>query len=190
VCRRYNFTAEGDFSGWRIGRINMSTRGFEFLRPEEAAGPFELNAQELADGKRILFELRARPPASGVTIHTRDLKSGAETMLWTNASRPVVAPDGDRVVYSDTSAQYRLRERRVSRPDDPAIIVSNTAGIGRATWSADGKTIVYTVYDQPKNCDHLERVTWSGSEWSAPERVRDCGTTGEFLTDAQWIDIP
>jgi hypothetical protein len=189
VCRRYDFT-DNSFSGWRLGRIHTRTRAFEFLRPDEAPGPFELNPQELPGGTKILFELRARPPATGVSIHTRDLASGAEAMLWTNASRPVLAPDGDRVLYADTTAQYRLRERRVSRPDDPPVVVSPTVGVGSATWSSDGSTIVYTVYDQPRNCDHLEQVTWNGSAWSNPVRVRDCAVTGEFLTDIQWVEVP
>jgi hypothetical protein len=33
-------------------------------------------------------------------------------------------------------------------------------------------------------------VTWGGAVWSAPERVRDCTQTGEFITDLSWIRIP
>jgi hypothetical protein len=190
LCRRYDFTAEGAFSGWRLGRIHTTTRAFEFLRADEPGGPFELNPQELPGGSKILFELRARPPASGASIHTRDLATGTEQLVWDNAARPALAPDGDRVVYADTTAQYRLRQRTLSRPADPPIEVSPTLGTGSTTWSPDGNTIVYTVYDQPQNCDHLERVTWTGTAWSAPERVRDCGQTGEFLADLRWVLVP
>lgn len=190
VCRRYDFTPEGAFSGWRLGRIRASDRSFEFLRPDAPGGPFELNAQEIPGTTSILFELRARPPMTGIAIHTRDLASGAETMLWQNASRPSLAPDGDRVVYADTTMQYRLRQRSLSRPTDPPVVVSPTTGVGRAVWSADSNTLVYTVYDQPQNCDHLERVTWDGGAWSAPARVRDCAQTAEFIADIVWVTVP
>ena len=50
--------------------------------------------------------------------------------------------------------------------------------------------MVYSVYDDEHACDHLERVTWSGTAWSAPVRVRDCNQTGELITDLAWITIP
>ncbi|HSD87923.1 MAG TPA: hypothetical protein VLB44_10435, partial [Kofleriaceae bacterium] len=68
VCRRYDFTAQGSFLGWRLGRIRVDDGSFEFLRPDASGGPFELTPQELRGGTHVLFELRARPPATGASL--------------------------------------------------------------------------------------------------------------------------
>lgn len=190
VCRRYDFTAQGSFSGWRLGRIRVADGSFAFVRPDTPGGPFELAPQELPGGTHVLFELRARPPATGSSLHTRELATGTEVMVRANARRPVLAPDGHRVLFTDPADQSRLKTFDLQAPGDPAIPVSSTTGAGDATWSPDGQTIVYTVFDQANSCDHLERVTWSGSAWSAPTRVRDCTQTGEFITSLAWVTIP
>ena len=49
------------------------------------------------------------------------------------------------------------------------------------TWtSADGFHLL----------DVTPGVTFDGAAWSAPERVRDCADTGEFITDISWIVVP
>jgi hypothetical protein len=190
LCRRYDFSAEGTFLGWRLGRIRLSDGSFEFLRPDAPSGPFELSPQELWGGTHVLFELRARPPASGVALHTRELSTGVETMVRANARRPILAPDGHRVLFADTKDQSRLKTFDLQSPDAAAVPVSPTLGAGDGAWSPDGNAIVYTVFDQGNSCDHLERVTWSGSAWSAPIRVRDCTQTGEVITNLTWVVVP
>lgn len=189
LCRRYEFTADGGFLGWRIGRLSLADGSFEFLRPDAAGGPFELSAQELPGTTRILFELRARPPATGSTLHTRDLVSGVELMVRQGAGRVNLAPDGHRVLFADRTDQSRLKTFDLDAPAEAAIPVSPTLSAGDGAWSPDGQTIVYAVFDQANSCDHLERVTWSGTAWSAPERVRDCAQTGEFLPQLAWVTI-
>ena len=190
VCRRYDFTPEGAFSGWRLGRIDLASGDFEFLRPDEPGGPFELHPIPLPDGATVLFEERARPPATGATLKTRVLDSGAEAVVRAAAARPVLAPDGHRVLFRDTSNQSRLAILDLDAPAAPIVPVSPTTGAGDATWSPDGGTIVYTVYDSAQTCDHLEVVTDTGAGWSAPTRVRDCGVTGEFITAIRWMEVP
>lgn len=190
VCRRYDFTADGTFLGWRLGRITLADGSFTFLRPDAAGGPFELSPVELPGGDRVLFELRARPPASGVALHIRTLSTGAETMLRASARKPVLAPDGHRLVFADTTDQSRLKMLDLDAPATAPIAVSPTLDVGDVVWSPDGTTLVYNVYDQPQNCDHLERVTWTGTAWSAPTRVRDCAVTGEFITNLAWVTVP
>jgi len=68
--------------------------------------------------------------------------------------------------------------------------VSPTLGVGSAAWSPDQQTVVYTIYDDANICDHIERVTWTGSAWSTPVRERDCTQTGEFIVDLAWVTIP
>jgi hypothetical protein len=190
LCRRYDFTAQNTFLGWRLGRIRVADGSFEFLRPETSGGPFELTPQELPGGTKVLFELRARPPASGVALHTRELSTGIETMVRANARRPILAPDGHRVLFADTTDQSRLKTFDLQSLGDPAVPVSPTLDVGDGVWSPDGNAIVYTVFDQTRSCDHLERVTWSGTAWSAPVRVRDCAQTGEVITSLAWVVLP
>lgn len=189
LCRRYEFTPDGAFLGWRLGRLRVADGSFEFLRPDAPGGPFELNPQVIAGTTRVLFELRARPPATGATIHTRDLVNGTEVMVRQNAGRANLAPDGRRVLFADRADQSRLKTFDLQAPADPAVVVSPTLSAGDAAWSPDGNTIVYTVFDQGMSCDHLERVTWAGAAWSAPERVRDCAQTGEFITNLSWVTV-
>jgi len=190
VCRRYDFTAQGSFRGWRLGRIRVADGSFEFLRPDAPGGPFELRPQELPGATRVLFELRARPPATGSSLHTRELATGAEVMVRANAHKPILAPDGHRVLFADPTDQSRLKTFDLDAPQAPVVPVAPTLGVGAAAWSPDGETIVYSVFDQTLSCDHLERVTWSGAAWSAPARVRDCTQSGEVITSLAWVTIP
>jgi hypothetical protein len=189
LVRRYDFTAEGAFLGWRLGRVRTADGGFEFLRPDQPGGPFELRPQEVPGTTRLLFELRARPPATGSSVHTRDLASGAEQEVRADTSRPNLGPDGRRVLFADRTDQSRLKTFDLQAPADPPIPVSPTLGAGASAWSPDGQAIVYTVFDGGLSCDHLERVAWNGAAWSAPTRVRDCAQTGEFITALSWVTL-
>lgn len=190
LCRRYDWTPEGAYLGWRIGRLELATGDFEFLRPDAPGGPFELNPVPLPGGTTVLFEERARPPLTGATLRTIDLASGAEEQVRVQAGRPQLAPDGHRVLFEDATDQFRLKILDLDAPAAPLEVVSPTIDIGDAAWSPDGATIVYTVYDAANACDHLEVVADEGAAWSAPTRVRDCTSTGEFVTDISWIEVP
>lgn len=190
VCRRYDFTSEPAFKGWRIGRIRIADGSFEFLRDESPTGPFELTPQELPGGTHLLFEMRDRGPSTGASLHVRELATGTETMVRADAWRPKLAPDGHTVLFSDTNDQSRYKTFDLDQPNAPIVTVSPTVGVGDAAWSPDGQTIIYTVFDQALTCEHVERVTWMGSEWSTPERLRDCANTGEVLTTLAWVTVP
>jgi hypothetical protein len=187
ICRRYDFVADGSFFGWRLGRIRIADGEFEFLRPDAPNGPFEFRPQEIPGTTKLLFDLRVRPPATGSTIYTHDLVGGAEVMVRADAWRPNLAPDGRRVLFSDLTDQSRLKTFDLQAPGVAAVPVSPTLGAGNAAWSPDGQTLVYTVFEN--SCTHLERVTWSGTAWSAPERLRDCHQSGEFITNLTWITV-
>jgi Tol biopolymer transport system component len=190
LCRRYDFTDQGAFLGWRLGRIRTADGAFEFLRADAPSGPWELAAQAIPGTTRVLYEQRTRPPGIQYSLWTLDLATGAETMIRTGAGRPTLAPDGHRVLFHSTTDQFRLWMFDLDAPAAPAIPVTPTADVGDSAWSPDGQTVVYTVYDDVNTCDHLERVTWTGGAWSPPTRVRDCTQTGEFITDLSWVSVP
>jgi hypothetical protein len=187
VCRRYDFVDEPafSFSGWRLGRLAKAGGAFTFLRDEDP-GTWELNPQRV--GGAIVYERRARPPASGSSVWSI-AASGAETMIAALASRPNVSPDGAGFVYARTDDQSRLWSRSLAGGDEPRL-VSPTLGAGATAWSPDGNAVYYTVYDDALVCDHVEVVTRSPAGWSAPVRVRDCAVTGEFLVDIAVVTIP
>jgi len=94
------------------------------------------------------------------------------------------------VWLADTKDQAGLKQFDLQATDAAAVPVSTTLNAGDGAWSPDGTAIVYTVFDQANSCDHLERVTWSGTAWSVPERVRDCTQTGEMITNLTWVVLP
>ena len=69
--------------------------------------------------------------------------------------------------------------------------VTRIAGDGTsATFSPDGTKIAYTVFDSALSCSHVEIVATDGSQADAPVRIRDCGQSGEFITDLVWFVRP
>ncbi len=189
VCRRYDFDAEGAYLGWRLARIPLTGGAVEFLRADVPGGPFELSPQPIGDGT-VLFDLRARFPQTGGDLVRLDLDSDEETVVRANASRPLLARDGHRYLFQDQTDGYIYKMGDLAGEPTPAPVVTATDGAGAAAWSPDGDTVVYAVFDDTMSCDHLEQVTWDGDAWSAPVRVRDCTTTGEFITDLAWVVVP
>jgi hypothetical protein len=189
-CRRYGFTPEGAFNGWRLARLPIGGGDVEFLRPDDPGGPFELTPQLLPDGITLLFELRERSPATGNWIFTRDLGTGDEVMIRADAGRPLLAPDGHHYLFQDRTALSTYFEADLDDPGAEPLPVTATSGAGSATWSPAGDAVVYTVFDDTMSCDHLERVDFDGQAWSSPVRLRDCADTGEFITEIAWVVVP
>ena len=59
-----------------------------------------------------------------------------------------------------------------------------------ARWSPNGTQVAYLVWDGDNACSHVEVVAADGSQAASPKRIRDCVTSGEFITDIAWILVP
>ncbi len=181
LCRRYDFKPDNSFSGYRVGRIALGDKSFEFLTPD-AAGAYALNPQPAADGKSFLFTRIVN--ATQATIRKMPLPPAQDALVVDKARSPVISPDGTKLLYNDDSQKGVLRVANLDGSN--GVAVSEVRGTS-AQFSPDGKKIVYLRDDGVKPCQHVEVVAADGSQATAPVRIRDCGKTGEFITDLAWF---
>jgi Tol biopolymer transport system component len=183
VCRRYDFTNTTN-KGWRLGRLDLPAKTFSFLT-DDVAMEFHLSPQPTLDGKSLYF---ARIQISGgkqqTAIMRLPLPGGTAEVVRASAKGPMLSPDGTRLLFQDTADQGHLYA--VGLDGSNLIKVAAAAGTS-ARYSPDGKQVAYLLFDSAKSCSHLDVVKADGTEAQAPRRLRDCGTTGEFISDLDWI---
>lgn len=189
VCRRYDFTSAGTFSGWRLAKVRLADGVAEYVRAEQTRD-FELSPQPLSN-QRLLFELRSKPPASNSAIYVRDLTTGVETKVFDQASRPVLAPDGHHITMLNHADGRKLYIADLDAPTAPLRAVPASAGAADVVWAPDGNSLFYTVFDSANSCDHIERINLLGTPAPTPERLRDCVSHNhEFITKMFWVTVP
>mgnify|MGYP000894223888 CR=1 FL=1 len=181
VCRRYDFDAEGVSTGYRIGRVELASKSFEWLT-DEVPQLFTLSPQPLAGGTELVY---AKVPVPGTrTIVRRAIAGGAETILRSNAGNPVLAPDGQGLLVSDYTQQGSLVLVREGLAD---VLVAQGPDITNARFSPDGTRVAFLRWEGSLQCSHVEIAAVDGSQASSPERIYDCATEGRFLSDLAWI---
>jgi dipeptidyl aminopeptidase/acylaminoacyl peptidase len=187
LCRRYDFTNCGDDKTYRLGKIDLATKAFTFLTPEDPS-TLALDPQPTADETKLLFgQIVSNPPSSEYSIQAMDLPSGTPAELRAEAGSPVLSPDGTRYVYADYTDKGKLW---VSALDGTgAVRIAPVHGTA-ATWSPDGTKVAYLSDDANVSCAHIDVVNADGSSVAAPVRIRDCTKTNEFITQLAWIVRP
>jgi len=187
VCRRYDFQPDFSNKGYRLGRIDLTTLDFEFLTPD-AAGILDIDPAPTPDEASLLFtRITIAGGKQTRSVMQEPLPAAAPTELRKDAGGPRLSPDGQRYLYVDYTDMGSLWSSKLDGTSPVKVV--NRPGVG-ARYSPDGAKIVYQLYDDALNCNHLEVVAADGSEADAPTRVRDCGSTGEFITEVAWIDRP
>ena len=188
VCRRYDFTPEGDHKGYRIGRIDLPSRDFTFLTAEV---PLELalSPQATNDGSELYYSIVViTPPSTQVnTLYKQALPAGTPEVVRMDASRPVLSPDGTRYIFTNHADNRALYTSKLDGSE--TIKVASEAGT-EARWSPDGSRIAYLSNDLMSSCSHIDAVASDGSEADTPTRLRDCSVTGEFITELAWVALP
>ena len=187
VCRRYDFDDLGHFKGWRIGKIDPSTKDFAFLTPD-LPNTYDLFPQPLPDGISLLFgRIELQGTKQNPSVLQMSLPDGTPTTLRTDGGRPALSPDGTRYVYQNSADAHTLYSSKLDGTDP--VKVTN-AQASEPAWSPDGASIAYLVWDNAAGCSHLDVVASDGSEAAAPKRLRDCSLTGDFMTQLAWVVRP
>jgi hypothetical protein len=185
VCRRYEFTAKGDFKGWRIGRIDVASGDFTFLTTE--ADRYALHPHFIGSQLVHTFIDVSRPTMPAYSVVARDPASSPATTIHARAGRAVFAPGATlqrgRYVFTDYANARQLM--LVVDGGTPTRLRDEAAGVA---WSPDGKRIVYGVEDRAANCRHLEVMSIDPP--AAPARVLDCAAAKRFITTFTWIARP
>ncbi len=181
LCRRYDFTACGLNQGYRVGKIDLSSKAFTFLTPADD-NVYSLHGAPLADGSAMLFEdITLAGANAGRSIWKQGLPSGTATMVKASAGSPVISPDGARYAFTDYTDAASLHVVALDGTGDVRL----SDGGDSATWSPDGTKIAYLVQDDTESCSHIDVVPADGS--AQPTRLRDCTTTTEFITELHWV---
>jgi hypothetical protein len=185
VCRRYDFDAKGNNTGYTVGRINLDTLGFEFLT-KETGNDMSLYGLPNAD-ESLLYYTLIKMPANTRTLMRQALPGGTAEILRDKGSAMTLSPDGSKYVFANSD-------------DKSALYVSNLDGTGllkiadhngnSVQFSPDGTRVAFLWWDGPANCSHVEVVKIDGSEASSPTRIRDCGKTNENISELAWIVRP
>jgi DNA-binding winged helix-turn-helix (wHTH) protein/Tol biopolymer transport system component len=99
-----------------------------------------------------------------------------------NEFAPSVSPDGSRVAYmSMHNDQLSLLVKNITDERSIEINHGDEAGVGPASWSSDGKSLVYLVAT-PELCQYYIR-TIEGLELGEPRLIHNCpaGSYGKIL---------
>jgi hypothetical protein len=194
VCRRYDFAEEGDGGdltgtnkGYRIGQIALPSDEFTFVTADESStSTYALYPQPTADGQGVYYSTSQDVSATETksTVLLMPLPCGTASAVRSNAREPVLSPDGTHYVYADDSDMGALHASTL----DGTTAVKLTSEQGtNAVWSPDGTQVAYLVYDSTAGCSHIDVVKSDGSMATSPTRLRDCGKTGEFITEIAWF---
>jgi hypothetical protein len=191
LCRRYDFTNCGNNKGYRVGEVDLGSKMFSFLTPDDPSN-MTLDPAPTPDQTTLLFTIvRLLPNGQEDDIEQQPLSGGMLTGmpadLRKNASNAVISPDGTRYAYLDYTDGGRLW---VSNLDGTgAVRVAPERG-DSVSWSPDGTRVAYLGTDLALNCQHIEITMADGSTAATPTKIRDCGMTGEYITTLAWITRP
>ncbi len=181
VCRRYDFTAQNTNKTYRLGRLRLSDRAFDFIGPESTT-TLQLHPQPTADGSALFFTRIVN--ATQASLRRMPLPPGADALVIDKAHSPVISPDGKKLLYGDDAQKGVLRVADLDGKN--AVTITSVRGTA-ARFSPDGKKVAYLRDAAAMPCQHVEIVAADGSEAAAPKRIRDCTQTGEFITQLAWI---
>jgi Tol biopolymer transport system component len=173
-----------------VSQLGWVDRAGAPLESVGAAGSF-LGFQSLApDGKRVAVA-RTEARDGKHDIYVIDLARGAESRLTfdpADDSYPIWAPDGNRIVWASNRAgshQFYQKPANGVGQDEP--LLQSDAPMSPASWSADGKFLLYHRSDPKTDVDvwvlPLEGDRKPFPFLQTPFRETDA----RFSPDGRWI---
>ena len=111
------------------------------------------------------------------------------TSFHGNETQPAFAPDGNQIAFVWDGAQGDNQNIYVKLVDAgaPLRLTTDPAPDLNPVWSPDGSRVAFLLDDANVSCAHIAIVAADGSDAEAPEIVRDCTETGEFITQLAWV---
>lgn len=184
VCRRTDFQANGQSKTYRVGKITLATKAFDWITDENESAA-ALHPQPTPDGLGLIYT-NAPVPTGPRSILFHPF-AGAESLLHGMASAPVLNTAGTRYLYQDMSDMGALHEVGIDGMGDVEVAVERSSMVVR---SFDGQDAYFLVYDDAHGCSSIDRAKLDGSEAATPERVYDCATEGRFITELAFVHKP
>lgn len=185
LCRRYDFADGVQAKGYRVGRLELSTREFAWLTDEDPTS-LTLNPEPTADETQLYY---TRVPIPGNrSIVRAPLPSGPEEGVKSFAGNPVFSPSGALMISSDYQQMGALVVTDLDGAGSVTVATPGTdESLSTARWSPDGTQIVYLRWVDADVCAHVEIVAADGSDVATPLRIHDCATSGRSITELAWI---
>lgn len=183
TCRRYDFTDAPSSKGYRLGRIDIASKAFEFITPEDAS-VLTLTPQPSADESLLYYGLVPVPGDRSVV--STPLPAREPTEIKADASYPLLSPDKTRLLMTDYTQSGSLISTDLNGGD--VVTVALGEGLSTAAWSPDGSQVVFLRDDDNAPCAHVEIAAADGSEAASTNRIHDCVESGRFITELQWVD--
>lgn len=134
----------------------------------------------------IFWSVLNEPKPESALVVKDDSRISGSIVLTTDAGnevQPSLSPDGTRVSYTSITAdnQIKLVIKHLKSQKRVYVQHGNDDGVGPASWSADGKQIIYLVasYD---TCQYYMRSV-NGMQLGEPELIYTCnaGSYGAMI---------
>lgn len=141
--------------------------------------PILLLATLLLIAGPIFWLLNKEQELSLESVGNREIKMSGSTVLTTDAGnevQPSISPDGSRISYTSITPDSKTNLVIKSLNSYKKVYVQHSAdeNVGPASWSPDGKQIVYLVANA-KACQYYTRKI-NGLKLGEPELIYNCKT--------------
>ena len=171
----------------QLGWVDRTGKPLESVGAE---GSYQNNPRLAPDGKRVALA-RMEPKTRRQDIYVVDLTRGTDSRLTFDTADdilPIWSHDGNRIVWaSNRTGTFQLYQKLASGVGQDEPLLQSDAPLFPASWSADGKFLLYGRTD-PKSSDDVWVLPQEGDRKPFPflqTPVRDI--EAQLSPDGRWI---